>query len=158
MAEAVAALSLAANILQMVEHAGVFFQTAWKIYSSQADTHLAKDFDQLRYLTREVEKILCSLEQNDPDSSSALGLRDRDRDLLTLATESRKVTAEILHSLKKTGNSTSQRISKYKALQTALKSTWNPGRITKLQTKLDGVKSQLTLHMVHSMRCVRNSL
>lgn len=154
MAEAVAALSLAANILQMVEYAGVFVTTACKIYSSRADTPLDEDSDRLRSHTREVKKILGSLEQNESDSSAVVGLRDRDRDLLNLAAESRKVIGEILDSLKETENPTSWR----KALQAALKSTWNNRRIARLQTKLDGVRSQLTLHLVHSMRCVCNNV
>ncbi|KAK7707098.1 hypothetical protein SLS64_007307 [Diaporthe eres] len=92
MAEAIAALSLAANILQMVEY-------------GNTPNPLAKDLDQLQYLTQDVEKILGDLEQNDSlaiiPSTAALG--DRDRDLLTLAAESRKITKEVLDSLNKIG-------------------------------------------------------
>lgn len=154
MAEAIAALSLAANILQMVEYGGFFVTTAWKIYSSPADTHLAKDFDHLRYLTEDVDKILGSLEQNDLDTTSAAGLRDRDRDLLALIAESRKITEEILDSLNKIGNPTAWRSKKRKAIQAAFKSTWKSDRIADLQTKLDRIRSQLTLHLVHSLRYV----
>lgn len=153
MAEAVAALSLAANILQMVEYGSVFVATAWKIYASKADTHLAKDFDQLRYRTQEVEKILGSLEQNDSTIPSTAALKDRDRDLLTLATESRKVTKEILGSLNEIGNPAA-----WKAMQAAFKSLWHHDRIAGLQTELDRVRSQLTLQLVHSLRCVGNNL
>lgn len=158
MAEAIAALSLAANILQMVEYGGFFVTTAWKIYSSQADTRLAKDFDHLRHLTEDVEKILGSLEQNDLDTASAAGLRDKDRDLLALVAESRKITKEILDSLNKIGNPAAWKARKHKAIKATFKLTWKSDQIAGLQTKLDRIRSQLTLHLVHSLRYVGNNL
>lgn len=155
MAEAIAGLSLAANILQMVEYGGVFVTTAWKIWSSQTDSQLVKDFDQLQYLTQDFNNILGSLEQDDPANSSTEAWPDRNRDLLKLGAESRKICEEILGSLNKIGNSTETRAKKRKAIQTAFKLTWNKAYIAELQTKLDHVRSQLTLQLVHSLRCVR---
>lgn len=157
MAEAIAALSLAANILQMVEYGGFFVTTAWKIYSSQADTRLANDFDHLRYLTEDVENILGPLEQNDLDTASAAGLRDRDRNLLALVAESRKITKEILDSLNKIGNPAAWKARKRKAIKATFNLTWKSDHIADLQTKLDRIRSQLTLHLVHSLRYVGNN-
>lgn len=159
MAEAIAALSLAANILQMVEYGVVFVSTAWKICSSNPDTHLANDFDQLRSSTEEVEKILVSLEQNESEVLSGACLQDRDRDLLALTAESRTVTEDILSSLNKIENPAAWKDKKkYKAIKAAFKSLWHSHRLTELKTNLDRVRSQLTLQLLHSMRCVDNNL
>ncbi|KAI3394581.1 hypothetical protein diail_2572, partial [Diaporthe ilicicola] len=152
MAEAIAGLSLAANILQIVEYGGVFVTTAWKIYSSQADVQLVKDFDRLRYLTKDLKGVLGSLERNTSDFPKIAGSQERDRDLLSLAVESRKVTEEILGSLNKIGDPARWRVTKHKAIQAAFKLIWNQSHITELQTNLDRVRSQLTLHLVHSLR------
>ncbi|KAJ0124736.1 hypothetical protein J7T55_006077 [Diaporthe amygdali] len=152
MAEAIAGLSFAANILQMVEYGGVFVTTAWKIYSSQAESQLVKDFDQLQYLTEDFKNILDCLEHNDSVNSSTESLPDRNRDLLKLAAESRKISEEILNSLNKIGNPTVWRVKKHKAIQAAFKLTWSQDHVAELQTKLDRVRSQLTLHLVHSLR------
>ncbi|KAL1883971.1 hypothetical protein Daus18300_000079 [Diaporthe australafricana] len=154
MAEAIAALGLAANILQTVEYGGAFVTTAWRIYSSQADANLVKDFDQLRYLTQDFRGILGSLEQSASGVSSTTGLRDRDRDLLRLVANSQRVTEEILDSLDKIGDSTRWKLKKHKAILAAFKLTWNQGHIMKLQSNLEHVRSQLTLHLAHSLRCV----
>lgn len=154
MAEAIAALGLAANILQTVEYGGVFVTTAWKIYSSQADANLVKDFDQLRYLTQDLRGILDSLKQSSSGFPSTAGLRSRDHDLLRLVAESQRITEEILCSLDKIGDLNKWKFKKHKAILAAFKLTWNQGHIKKLQTKLDHVRSQLTLHLVHSLRCV----
>lgn len=148
MAEAIATLGLAANILQMVEYGSKFVAAVWKIYdASQADHPLAEDLDQLRCHTQEVEKILGSLEQNDSIIPSTAALEDTDRDLRALAAESRKVTEEILDSLNEIG-----KLKKHKAIQAAFKSLWHERRVAELQTKLDRVRNHLTLHLVHSLR------
>lgn len=66
MAGAVAALSLTAKISRMVAYGGAVVATASRLYASQAGTNFAKDVDQLRCLTQEVETMLGSLEQNAP--------------------------------------------------------------------------------------------
>lgn len=150
MAEAIAALSLAANVLQMVEYGGTFVTTAWKMYLSQSESHLVDDFDQLRHLTQEVEQLLGSIEHNDPAASAITGLQDRDPDLLKLAAESHIVIKQILAFLNKIENPTLSRVKK------AFKLTWNHSRLPELQAKLDRFRSQLTLHLVHSLRYVDN--
>ncbi|KAI7782256.1 hypothetical protein LA080_013662 [Diaporthe eres] len=124
----------------MVECGSAFVATAWKIYASQADTPLAKDLDQVQYLTQDVEKILVDLEQNGIPSTAAL--EDRDRDLLTLAAESRKITKEILDSLDKIGKPAAWKFKKHKAIQAAFMAPWNHRRIAELQSKLDGVRNE----------------
>jgi hypothetical protein len=155
MAEAVAGLSLAANILQMVEYGGVFVTTAWKIYSARTDTDIVKDFKQLQYLAKDVDKVLVSLEQDIPAvSSTCEGSDSGDPELARLAEECRKVTVEILEFVSKTGDQKSWKTRMHRAVKEAFQLTWGQDKLNKLETKLDRMRNQLTLRLVHSLRCV----
>lgn len=151
MAEAVAGLSLAANILQMVEYGVVFVRTARNIHSDRTDTDVVKDFKQLQYLAKDVEKVLESLDQDIPAASSESG---GDLELGSIAEECRKVTAEILEFVGKTGEQKSWKTRMHKTVKEAFQLTWGQGKLAKLQTRLDSMRSQLTLRLVHSLRCV----
>ena len=125
MAEAVAGLSLAANILQMVEYGGVFVTTAWKIYSDNTDTDILKDFKQLQYLAKDVDKVLGSLEQDLPEfSSTSMGSGDGDPELARLAEECQKVTVEILEFVGKTGDQQSWKTRMHKVVRDSFRLTW----------------------------------
>lgn len=155
MAEAVASLSLAANILQMVEYGGVFVTTAWKIYSENADTDIVKDFKQLQYLAKDVDKVLGSLEQDLPAfSSTSMSSENGDPEMARLAEECRKVTMEILEFVGKTGDQKSWKTRMHKVVREAFRLTWGQGKLVKLQTKLDSMRSQLILRLVYSLRFV----
>ena len=155
MAEAVAGLSLAANILQMVEYGGVFVTTAWKIYSAHADTDVVKEFENLQYLARDVNKMLESLEED----SSAFPSRstfpqEGEAELVRLAKECRKVTKEILDFVGKTANHKSWATRMQKAVKEAFQLTWGQDKLMKLQARLDSMRNQLILRLVHSLRYV----
>ncbi|KAH8756401.1 hypothetical protein F5883DRAFT_372051, partial [Diaporthe sp. PMI_573] len=153
MAEAVAGLSLAANILQMVEYGGVFVTTAWKIYSARTDTDIVKDFKQLQYLAKDVDKVLVSLEQDIPAvSSTCEGSDSGDPELARLAEECRKVTVEILEFVGKTGDQKSWKTRMHRAVKEAFQLTWGQDKLNKLETRLDRMRNQLTLRLVHSLR------
>lgn len=155
MAEAVAGLSLAANILQMVEYGGVFVTTAWKIYSENTDTDILKDFKQLQYLAKDVDEVLGSLERDLPAfSATCMGSGDLHPELVRLAEECQKVTVEILDFVGKTGEQKSWKTRMHKVVRESFRLTWGQGKLVKLQTKLDGMRSQLILRLVHSLRCV----
>lgn len=151
MAEAVAGLSLAANILQMVEYGTIFVTTAWRIHSEQADTDVVQDFEQLQYLAKDVERVLESLDQ---DITVVSSKSDGDPELARLAEECRKVTVEIVEFLGRTGAQRSWMTRMHKAVKEAFQLTWGQVKLTKLQTRLDSMRSQLTLRLVHSLRCV----
>lgn len=155
MAEAVAGLSLAANILQMVEYGGVFVTTAWKIYSAHADTDVVKNFKQLQYLAKDVEKVLVSLETGIPAVSPTSASSDNgDTDLIRLAEECRKVIVEILALVGKIGDQKSRKNRFNKAVKEAFRLTCGQGKLESLQTRLDDMRSQLILRLVHSLRYV----
>ncbi|KAG8166108.1 hypothetical protein KVR01_004660 [Diaporthe batatas] len=153
MAEAVAGLSLAANILQMVEYGVVFVTTAWKIHSEQTDSDVVKDFNHLQGLAKDVDKVLDSLPQDaSAESSTSTSPGTGDLELARLAEECRQVTKEIMEFVSDTADRTSWMTRTQKTVKKAFQMTWGRGKLTKLQTRLDSMRSQLNLRLVHSLR------
>ncbi|KAH8756007.1 hypothetical protein F5883DRAFT_620446 [Diaporthe sp. PMI_573] len=144
MTEAVAGLSLAANILQMVEYGGVFVTTAWKIYAANTDTDIVKDFKHLQYFAKDVDKVLASLEQDIPAvSSSSMDSDNGGPELVRLAKKCRKVTVEILEFVGTTGDQKSWKTRIHKAVKDAFQLTWGQDKLVNLPTKLDTPLNQV---------------
>lgn len=85
MAEAIAGLSLAANILQMVEYGATFVKTAFKIYGSDAGVYTIDDFKRLSCLSEDFAAVLDSLEGNSRSYSASQVEMKGDTNLIALA-------------------------------------------------------------------------
>lgn len=155
MAEAVVGLSLAANILQMVEYGATFVKTAFKIYSSKEGVYSINDFQRLSCLSQDLD----SLETRSLRLSAYHSEVQDDSGLIALVIECRKVVQKILPCLQAIGRSGEGKIfTKNKAIKAAFKLAWNIKEIKELHVTLEGMRGQLTLHLVTSMRWVTISI
>jgi hypothetical protein len=150
MAEAIAALSLASNILQVIDFGSKFVSTAWKIY--KAAHHSLEGLDEvssLRVINVNLGDVLRDIRTQfggaDPASESNQGI-------VNLAKECATLVEELLQSLNKLGLGDAAR--KRDALRAAFKLTWNGEEIRALQARLNDFRSQLTLGLLVSMRSV----
>jgi hypothetical protein len=150
MAEAIAALSLASSILQVIDFGSKFASTAWKIY--KAGHHSLEGLDEvssLRVINVNLGDVLRDIRTQpggaDPASESNQGI-------VNLAKECAKLVEELLQSLNKLGLGDAAR--KRDALRAAFKLTWKGEEIRALQARLNDFRSQLTLGLLVSMRSV----
>ncbi|KAK9782956.1 putative NADP-dependent oxidoreductase domain-containing protein [Seiridium cardinale] len=144
MAEAAAALSLAANILQMVEYGAGFVATAWKLWKSGSEgvTGLELLSQNLKNVSQQIQTDLSS-PSNEPEEASGYGMFE-------LAAECLKTTQEMLGTLDSLGLPTRGR--KREAVKATFKLKWKMEDIRALQAKLESFRSQLTLGIVASLR------
>jgi hypothetical protein len=145
MAEVIAGLSLAANILQMVECGVQFTSIAWKIWNSGQES--LDGFNRLQYLSKDLKHVLKRLQLDGTHQPSVSG---SDINLFQLAGQCTKVLEHLLKTLHEIG--ADRIVRKPGAIQAAFKLTWKKTEIERLQKTLDQFRNQLTLSLVVSLR------
>ena len=148
MAEAVAALSLAANILQVTDFGIQFVTTAWKIWRSGPEGIEA--FATLQALSQDLKSVSTQL-QTGQDALRTDHLAASDKGIFEAARECSNAAQEILDRLDKLGlHSTPAR--KRDAARASFKLLWKSDDIKALQARFEGIRNQLTLNLAASLR------
>ena len=150
MAEAIAALSLASNILQVIDSGSKFASTAYNIY--KAAHHGLKDVDEVASLRVINVNLADALHDIRTQSGGADPASESNQGIVNLAKECAVLVEELLQSLNKLGLGDASR--KRDALRAAFKLTWKGEEIGALQARLNDFRSQLTLSLLVSMRLV----
>jgi hypothetical protein len=145
MAEAAAALSLAANILQMVEYGFGFVATAWKIWQSGQEGVAA--LANLEILSQNLNGVSQRLQVDLPSSQAE---EASSHGMFHLAAECTKATQEMLGTLENIGSPSRGR--KREAVKAAFRIAWKMDDIKALRDRLEGFRNQLTLNLVTSLR------
>ncbi|KAM7216575.1 hypothetical protein V8F06_007986 [Rhypophila decipiens] len=152
MAEAVAALGLAANIFQFLEYGSKFVGVAWKIYKSGPGS--VEAFATLQSLSRNIQGVIDQFQPIDPRSGhpspSEQAIFDAATDCLQ---EARRILASI-DSLGFGDGSTRAFGAKRRRdkAKTAFKLIWNDSDIKALEAKFESLKTQLMLNLAASLR------
>lgn len=150
MAEAIAALSLASNILQVIDFGSNFVSTAWKIYdASQRSSERLDGIASLSVINTNLNDVLRDLRTQ----SSATDLaNESNRGILNLSNECAAWLEKLVRALNELGLGDAGR--KRDALRAAFKLMWKREEINALQARLNEFRSQLTLSLLVSMRSV----
>lgn len=147
MAEAVAALSLAANILQVLDFGKQFAIAGCAIY--QAGPGSIEVLSDLQSSSSGFHSVLTELQKGAaraPTSNVAKG----DDGILVLASKCSGVLNQMLEAIASSGSLEKGR--KRDAAKAAFKLVWKKGDIESLQKRLDQFRDELTLHLVVSLR------
>jgi hypothetical protein len=153
MAEAIAALSLASNILQVIDFGSKFASIAWNIY--KAGHHSLEGLDEiksLRVLNINLSDVLRDIHMQ---SSGASPSDKSNQGVVNLAKECAMQVEELLQSLNNLSLGDTAR--KRDAFRAAFKLTWKREDISGLQARLNDFRSQLTLALLVSVRSAFNS-
>ncbi|KAH0559273.1 hypothetical protein GP486_004211 [Trichoglossum hirsutum] len=145
MAEAIAAFSLAANIVQFIDFGSNFASNVCKIYWSGRDG--AGEIPDLRKITDDLQEVLKGLQLPAGNDGEIPG---SERGIRQLAEQCQHVATELLNSLNKV--SLPDKARKRDALKAAFKIIWKEEEIKSLQVRLEGFRHQLTLHLLASLR------
>ena len=149
MAEAVAALSLAANIIQVTDFGFEFVSSAWKIWRSGGEG--VEALTTLQTLSQSLKDVALQLRVDLPTSDLRVA---SNRGIFDAAGECSKAAQEILDSLDKIGLPSAPQGRKRDAARAAFKLVWRGDDIKALQTRLESVRNQLTLNLAASLRQV----
>jgi hypothetical protein len=150
MAEAIAALSLASNILQVIDFGTSFASTAWKIY--QGSRHSRQDLDEVAYLRNINTSLRDTLRDISTQSDGLNATSESTAGILDLSKHCSTLAEELVQSLDSLGLADVKR--KRDAIRAAFKLSWEKEEISALESRLSGFRSQLTLSLLVSMRLV----
>jgi hypothetical protein len=145
MAEAVAAFSLAANIVQFIDFGSRFTRNVWKIYKSSRDVS-DEILDHCK-ITSDLQEVLKNLQQPEGVDQQ---IPTTERGLRELAEQCAAVAVELQSFLKRF--SVPENVSKRDALKVAFKRLWKEEEIKSLEGRLDAFRNQLTFHLLTSLR------
>jgi hypothetical protein len=150
MAEAIAALSLVGNILQVIDFGSQFASTAWKLYKSSRESRTSIDeISPLQTINFNLSNVLQDIREQFHFVGQA---SESNEGILNLAKECAVLVEELLQSLNKIGLKDATR--KRDALRAAFKMIWKKDEISALQERLHHFRSQLILALVVSVRLV----
>jgi hypothetical protein len=145
MAEAIAAFSLAANVVQFIDFGCNFVSTAWNIYR-HGHPGEGKFLD-LQTVTNDLKIIVDKLQPK--AAQGCTETREHDG-LFKLSEECQLLALEMLASLSNIIISNKGR--KRDAIKHAFRVLWKEEKIKSVQARLDGFRSQLMLHLLASLR------
>ena len=147
MAEALVAFGLAANLFQFVDIGTRFTSNVWKIYRS-GHQGLAEVLD-IQKTTEDLRKVLHGFgtpnERNARLSNDECGFQE-------LLKGCRLLANELLESLQKMHPLEKSR--KRDALKGALKMIWKEEDLKSMQSRLDGYRQEIVVHLLSLIRYV----
>ncbi|KAK3325948.1 hypothetical protein B0H66DRAFT_144100 [Apodospora peruviana] len=148
MAEAVAALSLAANILQVLDYGREFVVAAYNIWESGQQG--VEEFVALQTLCRDLDDASRSLHSQEIARLSSSSASVGDKAIANLAEECAKLAQRMLNALHQVGVPGHGR--KRDAAKAAFKLLWTKDEVKALDTQLGDFRSQLTFRLLISLR------
>ena len=147
--EALAAISLAGNILQFLNFTADAISKSRQIYTSVSGT--LKEHDDLESLTTDLKGLSGRLQ-------TSVGLVDSI--LEQLCSSCSEVADDLLKALECLGVKGKQ--TRSQSLRKALKALWGKEKLKNLEERLAGFRQELTLHIAVELRyscsCLRSAL
>jgi hypothetical protein len=145
MSEAIAALSLAANVLQMLDYGRQFVVAAWTIHDSRSDD--LENVASLKTVSQNLSNVIKELEPNPLHQASEL-----DQEMSSLVAEGHDLSTQILALLKKAGFQDDGKRSKMGTIKAAFFTVFKSEQLRTMESRLDRIQSRLTLTLVASFR------
>jgi hypothetical protein len=139
MAEVLASVGLASNVLHFLDFGASFVSKAWSIYHEGEEA--VESARGLKVITVDLQRVAKSLETTKADDSS---------EVARISRECSQVATELLTSLHKIG--TPNIGNRKSAVKTAFKLMWTRDEIECLRGKLDGFRQQLIVQLLVSVR------
>ncbi|KAI9685267.1 MAG: hypothetical protein M1822_004640 [Bathelium mastoideum] len=143
MAEAVAALGLAASILQFVDFGSRVASNFLKLYKSNRQDR--EDVPDLQRINTDLQKLLQNLQVPQAGCSEDTGLAELAKECQTAATD----LDTLLKSLFKADTESH---GKREALKASLKLVWKENDFRSLQERIDQFRNQLVIHLLTTLR------
>ena len=152
MADVIAGLSLAANILQVLDFGGRLATTAWKIHK-EGDSAL-EEYSTLNFTAHKLLELVSQVEQADADQDAAI------LDIIKQCQEAVNRLLDCLKSLElpkyeqsgNSGLSVQDKKKRLDAIRLALKLFWKRDNIESLLRSFTEIRDQLITHLLVSIR------
>ena len=146
MAEAVAALGVAANVVQFIDFSGRILSESHRLHRSKK-VNPGKN-EELESIALDLQKIYDELQY--PQNEMSQAPTPNDIQLQRLAEQCRGVCLELLAGLEKL--KIVDPPGKWRSFRVALKTVWGESKIKDLQVRLDEARQELIIRILMSFR------
>ena len=137
--EALAAISLAGNILQFLNFTGDVISKSRQIHDSSSGT--LKEHDDLEGCTSDLKALSCRLQASAGPADSTL---------VQLCSSCCEVADELLVALKRLG--VKENTTRSQSFKKVLKALWGQEKLRSLERRLADFRQQLTFHVAVELR------
>lgn len=147
--EAIAAVGLAANVLQFVDYVHALVSDANQAYRSVSGSSTKSlELKLVAESLNDLSEKLILAERNASDASATLGTTGK---ICNIATSIQAISRELLAVLEQLRiRDGSHR--KWRTFRHALDSIWQRSKISAMQSQLGELRSQLSIHVVSQIR------
>ncbi len=146
MAEAVAALGVAANVVQFIDFSGRILSEGYRLHKSQRVSPSKNE--ELESIALDLQKLHDELQC--PENDTYQAPTPNDIQLQRLAEQCRGVCLELLAALEKM--KVVDPPGKWRSFRVALKTVWGENKIKNLQVRLDEARQELIVRILMSFR------
>ena len=146
MAEAVAALGIAANVVQFLDFSGRILSEGYRLHMSKRGRPSKNK--ELESIALDLQKLHDELQR--PENETYPAPTPNDILLQRLAEQCRDVCLELLAALEKL--KTVKSPGKWESFHVALKTVWDESKIKGLQERLDEARQALIVRILMSFR------
>ena len=141
------ALSVAANVVQFVDFGVRTVSTFWRFVQSGTDAK--SGIPDVQSTTRDLQELLKNLQSS---TANASDIPENERSLYRLVDECQNVASDLLKLLNKI--SLPDKSRKRDTLKAACRMVFREEEIKSMHARLEGFRSQLTFHLLASLRYV----
>lgn len=142
------ALSVASNVVQLVEFSAKLVSERQKIYKSAEGT--VAENEEAETVTQDLNRLSDNLRHSLKNSQTTASLSEDDQSLIDLCEKCQVVAGDLLERLNKVKVSGKHR--KWKSAFQALKNVSSSKDLEQLAARLETYRSEITLHTVVSIR------
>ena len=146
MAEAVAALSIAANVVQFIDFSGKILSEGYRLHKSKRVS--SSKNEELENIALDLQKLRDELQSQQEEKGQTL--TPNDIQLQRIANQCRGVCLELLGALETL--KVVDKPGKWESFRAALKTVWAESKIKSLQDRLDEARQELIVRILVSFR------
>jgi hypothetical protein len=153
MAEAIAALSLAANIVQFIDFGGKVLSGGLKLYKNELGSNGLGEANDTKVITQSLQRLIEGLNQPLIQSNSTneiASLSQTEIDLRNLAAHCVDLANELLRAISKV--ELQGKGGKWDSFRAALKHVLAEGKIEKIRQRLDKFRQEIIVHILACFR------
>ena len=146
MAEALAAFSIAANVVQFIDFSGKILSEGYRLHKSTR-VGPSKN-EELEIIALDLHKLRDELQSQQEEKGQTL--TPNDIQLQRLANQCRGICLELLGALETL--KVVDKLGKWESFRAALKTVWAESKIKSLQDRLDEARQELIVRILMSFR------
>jgi hypothetical protein len=150
MAEAIAALSLAANIVQFIDFGTKVLSNGYSLYKSGPGRNVRGENQEIKIITESLNQLVQGLASSKASTNPSSGVSQTEINLSKLAAQCSDIASELLRAVGKLD--VQGKAGKWDSFRAALKSVLAESKIEKIRQRLDKFRQEIVVHILACFR------